>query len=45
MMLEMVNVGFEQQQIARGSAIAVIFFLIVLSLTIVQRRFLKEEVG
>jgi multiple sugar transport system permease protein len=45
MMLEMVNVGFEQQQIARGSAIAVIFFVIVLTLTIVQRRFLKEEVN
>jgi multiple sugar transport system permease protein len=44
MMLEMVNVGFEQQQIARGSAIAVIFFLIVLALTIIQRRFIKEEV-
>lgn len=44
MMLEMVNVGFEQQQIARGSAVAVIFFLIVLGLTIVQRHFLKEEV-
>ncbi len=43
MMLEMVNVGFEQQQIARGSAIAVIFFLIVLTLTLIQRRFLKEE--
>jgi multiple sugar transport system permease protein len=43
MMLEMVNVGFENQQIARGSAIAVIFFLIVLTLTVVQRRFLKEE--
>jgi multiple sugar transport system permease protein len=45
MMLEMVNVGFEQQQIARGSAIAVIFFLIVLTLTIIQRRFIKEEVN
>ncbi len=45
MMLEMVNIGFEQQQIARGSAIAVIFFLIVLTLTIIQRRFLKEEVN
>ena len=44
MMLEMVNVGFEQQHIARGSAIAVIFFLIVLTLTIVQRRFIREEV-
>jgi multiple sugar transport system permease protein len=45
MMLEMVNVGFEQQQIARGSAIAVVFFLIVLTLTIIQRRFIKEEVN
>jgi multiple sugar transport system permease protein len=45
MMLEMVNVGFEQQQIARGSAIAVIFFVIVLTLTIIQRRFIKEEVN
>ena len=44
MMLEMVNVGFEQQRIARGSSIAVIFFMIVLVLTIVQRRFLREEV-
>ncbi len=44
MMLEMVNRGFEQQQIARGSAIAVIFFLIVLALTLVQRRFIREEV-
>ena len=44
MMVEMVEVGFEQQRIARGSAIAVIFFLIVLGLTLVQRRFLKEEV-
>jgi multiple sugar transport system permease protein len=45
MMLEMVNVGFENQQIARGSAIAVIFFLIVLTLTVIQRIFLKEEVN
>jgi multiple sugar transport system permease protein len=43
MMLEMVEVGFERQQIARGSAIAVIFFLIVLSVTVVQRVLLKEE--
>lgn len=44
MMLEMVNVGFEQQQIARGSAIAVVFFLIVLGLTLIQRRIIHEEV-
>jgi multiple sugar transport system permease protein len=43
MMLEMVEVGFERQQIARGSAIAVIFFLIVLTATLVQRMVLKEE--
>jgi multiple sugar transport system permease protein len=43
MMLEMVRVGFEEQRIGRASAIAVIFFLIVLVLTIVQRRFLREE--
>lgn len=43
MMFEMVQVGFERQQIARGSAIAVIFFLIVLAVTVVQRVLLKEE--
>jgi multiple sugar transport system permease protein len=43
MMFEMVQVGFERQQIARGSAIAVIFFLIVLAVTVVQRALLKEE--
>jgi multiple sugar transport system permease protein len=43
MMFEMVQVGYERQQIARGSAIAVIFFLIVLAVTVVQRVLLKEE--
>lgn len=43
MMLEMVRVGFEEQRIGRASSIAVIFFLIVLVLTLVQRRFLREE--
>lgn len=42
MMLELVQVGFEEQRIGRASSIAVIFFLIVLSLTLVQRRFLRE---
>jgi multiple sugar transport system permease protein len=42
-MLEMVQVGFERQQIARASAIAVIFFLIVLTVTLVQRALIKEE--
>ncbi len=43
MMLEMVQVGFERQQIARASAIAVIFFLIVLMVTLVQRALIREE--
>jgi multiple sugar transport system permease protein len=43
MMLEMVETGFGAQAIGRGSAIAVIFFLIVLALTLVQRRFIREE--
>jgi multiple sugar transport system permease protein len=43
MMLELVETGFGRQQIGRGSAIAIIFFVIVLALTIVQRRFVKEE--
>ena len=43
MMLQMVETGFERQQIARGSAIAVIFFLIVLTLTILQRLVIKED--
>jgi multiple sugar transport system permease protein len=43
MMLELVETGFGRQQIGRGSAIAIIFFVIVLALTIIQRRFVKEE--
>ena len=43
MMLEMVETGFDRQSIGAGSAIAVVFFLIVLTITIVQRRFIKEE--
>lgn len=43
MMLEMVETGFSRQQIGRGSAIAVTFFLIVLTITLVQRRFVREE--
>jgi multiple sugar transport system permease protein len=42
-MLEMVQTGFERQLIGKASAIAVIFFVIVLLLTLVQRRLLKEE--
>lgn len=43
MMLEMVQTGFDEQAIGRGSAIAVVFFVIVLSITLVQRRFIREE--
>ncbi|MEA2022955.1 MAG: sugar ABC transporter permease [Actinomycetota bacterium] len=42
-MVHMVDIGFSRQNIGRGSAIAVIFFVIVLGLTLLQRRFLKEE--
>ena len=43
MMLELVETGFGAQAIGRGSAIAVLFFLIVLALTLIQRRFVREE--
>jgi multiple sugar transport system permease protein len=43
MMLELVETGFGRQQIGRGAAIAVVFFLIVLLVTLVQRRFVREE--
>ena len=42
-MIHMVDEGFGRQAIGRGSAIAVIFFLIVLGVTLVQRRILREE--
>lgn len=42
-MLHMVDTGFNRQAIGRGSAIAVIFFILVLVITLFQRRFLKEE--
>lgn len=43
MMLEMVETGFARQSIGQGSAIAVVFFVIVLTITLVQRRFIREE--
>lgn len=42
-MLELVETGFGRQQIGRGAAIAVVFFLLVLLVTLVQRRFVREE--
>jgi multiple sugar transport system permease protein len=42
-MVHMVDIGYSRQAIGKGSAIAVIFFVIVLVLTLAQRRFLREE--
>lgn len=42
-MFEAVRSSFEEQKMARGSAITVVFFLIVLGITILQRIFVKEE--
>ena len=42
-MLEMVETGFGSQLIGKASAIAVVFFLIVLVLTLIQRTLIKEE--
>jgi multiple sugar transport system permease protein len=42
-MLEMVQTGFDRQLIGKASAIAVVFFVIVLLITLIQRRLLKEE--
>jgi len=39
----MVRVGFREQNIAYASAIAVTFFLIILAINLIQRRFLREE--
>ncbi len=44
-MVHMVDLGFGRQAIGRGSAVAVIFFLIVLVLTVIQRFFLREEIN
>jgi len=43
MMLDLVETGFGAQAIGRGASIAIVFFVIVLSLTLVQRRFIREE--
>ena len=43
MMLHMVDIGFSSQLIGRASAVAVVFFAIVLVLTLLQRRFIREE--
>jgi multiple sugar transport system permease protein len=45
MMLHLVETGFGGQAIGRASAVAVIFFILVLVLTLIQRRFIREEGG
>jgi multiple sugar transport system permease protein len=41
--LHAVNEGFRQQRIGNASAITVVFFLIVLAISMLQRRFIREE--
>lgn len=43
MMMQIVKVGFGQQRIGQASAAAVIFFLIVLSVSLLQRVLVREE--
>lgn len=42
-MYEAVNAAFASQQVAKGSAITVVFFIIVLGLALVQRYVLRQE--
>ena len=42
-MYEAVKAAFQQQKMAKGAAMTVVFFLIVLGITILQRRLVKEE--
>ncbi len=43
MMVQLVNTGYERKLIAQASAIAVVFFVVVLTLTLIQRVLLKEN--
>jgi multiple sugar transport system permease protein len=43
LMVDIVDTGLNQQAVGRGSALSVIFLLIVLVVTIVQRRVIKQE--
>lgn len=43
LMFEAVKAAFERQQVARGAAVTVVFFLIVLTVTALQRRWLRHE--
>ncbi|RMF33245.1 MAG: sugar ABC transporter permease, partial [Chloroflexi bacterium] len=41
--LHMVNMGYRQLKVGYASAISVIFVLIVLTISLIQRRLLVEE--
>ena len=43
LMVDIVDTGLNQQAVGRGSALSVIFLFIVLAVTIVQRRLVKQE--
>ncbi len=43
LMVDIVDTGLNQQAVGRGSALSVIFLVIVLTVTIVQRRLVKQE--
>ena len=42
-MYEAVKAAFEQQKMAKGAAMTVVFFLVVLAITIIQRLVVKQE--
>ena len=42
-MYEAVQAAFTRQQVAKGAAVTVIFFLVVLLVTVLQRRFARQE--
>lgn len=42
-MYEAVTSAFEQQKMAKGAAMTVVFFLVVLTITILQRQLVREE--
>ena len=42
-MYETVKAVFTRQQVARASAMTVVFFMIVLAVTLVQRRIARQE--
>ena len=42
-MYQAVTTAFDENNVGRGAAITVVFFLIVLAITLVQRLLLREE--